>query len=700
MPKVRATKTTPLFPEEGKKIILKQGQTGDCYLLSALDCMLNVDPFARKHIKSMFVKQGQDLEVRLPKSKFSNNLNLQKIKKEKFTYHKDEFTGEDVFRLSQKRQQEIDLDTTGAQTNSLAVKIFEHLIPYYFSNSWNHDGDAKSILAHNIRETDVQSSQFVAELLGLQHTTLRTFEEVVSLKTQFPQKAIYISMDYQLTDGFGKEHGRHAFSLQEIRKNSEKPGDYDFILVNPWNNESTETIKLNSKTFMQKKCSCASLSAPPSLLQASVKPSDKKKQVLNSRDLRPLVVEFKKKYPGKKFPTPVADPIIFGSAIEEAIKGKLKQGNKSKDVLSEEIECGIAKFFNGGSIDCITRMAGLRDFFETGVFNKDTIREKIKKTIDDINNSIESHNPNFNDFFTNESIDNYIKELEKKLDKITQPHPSGFFLLAEKQQKIIQEKLESKKNEIRFGAKIRKKEIEISGLIKEINAIQFHPGDLVKKIDPPDVQKSVLAINFYVSKIISQINEKIEKSKNTCVSQNIPQTLHEAVVAKKLAIRKQANCSIAILIGLEKNLKDLSSKISEMPNDENFLPRQEANSLLRILNEKKELFQEGILSPQAFKAECIRTINNSSEKINFGTSSFTEALHIFMKALLAIITLGTSYYLFGVGFFSPQTTMNRKNQAAIQTLRDAIEVIPDDKKSSSNEFIEGKTALLESPGKS
>ncbi len=234
---------TPLFPEDGK-IEIAQGGTGDCYLLATLDCIFSSGSEGISKVKSMFTKTENGVEVRIKRTPISSNLKVDKIEN-KYDYFYDTDRNEDVFIISKKRLEEID-SPSGVKTNSLAVKIIEHLSSYYYVEDWSHKDDMNSILAHNlVKRHKVSSTKFMGYLLGIKIADQINIDLVIKLKTFVPDYPIYASMNHGKKDEFGNIHGRHAFRIKEVIPNSSSPGGYDFIFVNPWNNQKKEIYSLN-----------------------------------------------------------------------------------------------------------------------------------------------------------------------------------------------------------------------------------------------------------------------------------------------------------------------------------------------------------------------------------------------------------------------------------------------------------------------
>ncbi|WP_309598917.1 hypothetical protein [Legionella sainthelensi] len=68
-------------------------------------------------------------------------------------------------------------------------------------------------------------------------------------------------MRYGQVDANGKRHGRHALRIDKIIPNANSTGGYDFVLVNPWDNQKRETYSL--KDIQQKKCRFSTFTINP-----------------------------------------------------------------------------------------------------------------------------------------------------------------------------------------------------------------------------------------------------------------------------------------------------------------------------------------------------------------------------------------------------------------------------------------------------
>ncbi|AMP90171.1 hypothetical protein [Legionella pneumophila] len=255
--------TTPLFPKNDGFVTIRQGQTGDCYLLAALDCILNSGPEGYATIKSLFKETEEGIEVRFKSGDLSKNLQKDKLQG-KYKYHYDPINNQDVFFIDKKKIQEIDQTTYGVRSNSLAIKILERLSSYYFISDWNQKLPLASILAHNNRlekRYEGSSSAFVGNLLGIMTYNTRNALNIIRLKTIAPLEPIYISMKYGQIDANGETHDGHALRIDRIIPNPKSAGGYDFVLVNPWDNQKRETYSLNE--IQQRDCSFGVFSTKP-----------------------------------------------------------------------------------------------------------------------------------------------------------------------------------------------------------------------------------------------------------------------------------------------------------------------------------------------------------------------------------------------------------------------------------------------------
>jgi hypothetical protein len=233
---------TSLFPETGV-IEIHQSSTGDCYLLAALDGLLNTLPGGLEKIKAMFTATPDGAVIfRLKRSELSPNLRADTIRLN-YGYDIDCSTDEDVFTVGSEKLKEID-EGISVRTNSLAVKIIERISSYYFPNKFELDGSYYittpqdfvldfSFVRHGERSFKAYSSaEFVALLFGF-HSVEINLKQAGELIKLSAQQAIYVSMSYGKVDAYGKQHGRHALRLHSMSADT-------FTLINPWNTTKKE----------------------------------------------------------------------------------------------------------------------------------------------------------------------------------------------------------------------------------------------------------------------------------------------------------------------------------------------------------------------------------------------------------------------------------------------------------------------------
>lgn len=240
---------TPLFPENHTPIIIKQGNANDCYLLTSLDCMLSEDDEGKNLIRSLFTEHPDgSVSVRIKRTDQSINLVPQNLIG-KYQYFWN--VNEDIFTLNPERLKEIDQQTDGVITNSLAVKILERISSYYQLNTADFTDPLASVFAHN--RTGIiyknTSTEFAGKLLGIPVQEGNTIDEIIKYKTIYPQAAVYLSINYNVQDASGTLHSRHALRIDKIISDSN--GEYQFILKNPWDNQKDEVYSLE---HIQKQC--------------------------------------------------------------------------------------------------------------------------------------------------------------------------------------------------------------------------------------------------------------------------------------------------------------------------------------------------------------------------------------------------------------------------------------------------------------
>lgn len=232
-----------LFPTNGEPITIRQGSAGDCYLLTAIDCILNSGSEGLALVKSMFTETAEGVSLRIKRTDIfdgSNNLTPEKLKG-KYIYHYDAATNEDVFFLSNQRLQEIDESEAGVRSNSLAIKILERISSYYYTGYWPNEDINASVNAHNITSRyNGSSTVFAGKFIGVDAQDSDDIYAIIKLKLENPEQPVYISMSYGHADHLGRVHGRHALRIDKVVRRGSGPNDYDFILINPWNNQKTE----------------------------------------------------------------------------------------------------------------------------------------------------------------------------------------------------------------------------------------------------------------------------------------------------------------------------------------------------------------------------------------------------------------------------------------------------------------------------
>lgn len=255
---------TPLFPENNGFISIKQRDTGDCYLLATLECFFGANTEGYALIQRLFTRVAMGVEVRFFRNEHSRNLKINKLA-ENYGYRYDRIRNQDVFYISDQRLYEIDQAVEGVMTNSLAVKILERLIPYYFSCPWDTNRPVSagrlvrsdSVNAHNFPGTRINDSEtsFLGKLFGVSSLINPNTRQIIQLKNIFPNQPIYLSMQYGTPDANGVVRTRHAFKIEKTQLDKHKPGQYEFILINPSNNSlhqvySQEHIEQNNPHFV------------------------------------------------------------------------------------------------------------------------------------------------------------------------------------------------------------------------------------------------------------------------------------------------------------------------------------------------------------------------------------------------------------------------------------------------------------------
>jgi hypothetical protein len=291
---------TPLFPDDSEHITLRQGGTGDCYLLAAIDCITNLDPEGRAQFKSMFTQTEDGVIVRIKRTAISDNLKPYMLIG-KYGYKYNHEKREDEFFISNERLEIIDAaDSIGVKTNSLAVKILEHLSAYYLAKPWDHRDLNASIKAHSSASKNevrhsVHETAFVGQLLGVESHRVYAIDCIIKLKTLSPDFPVYVAMDWGGSI-YGTTHPRHALRVKSITPKRGDPTDFDFVLVNPWDNTRTEThslqeIRERDPYFSIFSSTVEKIDMGKLLLQL---PQVDGRYLVSEPDLHPLVQEAKK----------------------------------------------------------------------------------------------------------------------------------------------------------------------------------------------------------------------------------------------------------------------------------------------------------------------------------------------------------------------------------------------------------------------
>ncbi|WP_115710019.1 hypothetical protein [Legionella sainthelensi] len=236
---------TPLLPANDSPITINQGNTGDCYLLASLDCILKSGPEGRQTLKNLFTETEKGIEVRINYNAQSKFLYLEALK-EKYGYREDNENHQHVIFIDRERLEEIDNTPGGVQSNALAVKILEHLIPYFFIAKWDHTQPQASFSAHSGKNRfgTLSEARFVADILNIQTEDylINQLDDIIKLKDINASQPVYLAMAYGEIDTFGKTHGGHALRLNKIMANKKEPNRTTFFLINPWHNQEKPEI--------------------------------------------------------------------------------------------------------------------------------------------------------------------------------------------------------------------------------------------------------------------------------------------------------------------------------------------------------------------------------------------------------------------------------------------------------------------------
>ncbi|HAU0368140.1 TPA: hypothetical protein JBF73_02885 [Legionella pneumophila] len=238
----------PLFPEDKKDILIKQGGAGDCFLLASIDSLL-CHPGGYNKLKSMFTENSDgSVTLRIKTTKQSARLTQDKMG-EKYRYFHDPQTDEDVFIIDKKRLDDLEKDNLGVRTNCLAVKLLERISAYYYYDIPLVPGEPNySVLAHEHRNVQEDpSTVFVANLFSLYTQDNLSLQQIMQLKKMMPDLPVYLSKKFS-----NEISGRHAYRVNEFKS---VDGQQEVVLVNPWDNQKKEPHKVEKiKELMPRWC--------------------------------------------------------------------------------------------------------------------------------------------------------------------------------------------------------------------------------------------------------------------------------------------------------------------------------------------------------------------------------------------------------------------------------------------------------------
>lgn len=236
----------PLFPNQDEKITIRQ-TVGDCYLLDAIMCIDRSGKEGREFLKSLFHQKGEHIVVTLPHTSLSKNLKPAEFQ-DKYGYCHDKTHNKDVFTIYSWTLKKIREDRGSVVTNSLAVRILERIVSYYYGFNWDRRQRRGSLLAHDedefYRHPGESSLTFLSKVLGIKVDTSLDIHKVIKLKTIYPDLPVYVSIEYIY--GGRRYDSSHALMIERVVSKEDSPGEHDFILINPWNNQRTEEISFKN----------------------------------------------------------------------------------------------------------------------------------------------------------------------------------------------------------------------------------------------------------------------------------------------------------------------------------------------------------------------------------------------------------------------------------------------------------------------
>ncbi|CEG58514.1 hypothetical protein [Legionella fallonii] len=281
---------TPLFPLDGEPLVIIQGSVADCYLLASLDCIFNAGPEGLKLLKSKFMQTSDRVIVKIAHNDQSHYVIPQNMG-EQYTYVYDEEADEDIFIFDNKVLEKMDKSADRVRTNSLAIKILEHISSFYYPRDWRYINSSSSLQAHSLGRPLLQSSTlFVGKLLGIHARDYDDLDKIIQLKKRNPEEAIYLSMNYGMPDSPEESQPRHAFRLENIIPKLD--GNHEFILVNPWDTTKREKHYLGD--LRNSECRFCTFDAnPKKFVLAPIlleKPIDQGQYIFANPDLFDLIL--------------------------------------------------------------------------------------------------------------------------------------------------------------------------------------------------------------------------------------------------------------------------------------------------------------------------------------------------------------------------------------------------------------------------
>lgn len=226
-----------LFPKRGERAVLRQSdKLGDCYLLASLDYFFGCEE-GRDFIENLFTATDKGIVVRLKHTELSKYLEKHtEALSNKYSYYHDAATNEDVFLVKYDYLRQIQEHTVGVSTETPAIQILEHLIPYYYKGAEKEHMDLQldSVTAHGRAiertSTDQKQTEFLAKILGTTTDESMTVDEAIKLKKIAPDFPFYLSMKYHDTNN------RHAYVFDRL-------DEYNGLLLrNPHNNKVLERL--------------------------------------------------------------------------------------------------------------------------------------------------------------------------------------------------------------------------------------------------------------------------------------------------------------------------------------------------------------------------------------------------------------------------------------------------------------------------